>query len=156
MKNLALLAAAAAVGLFVAAAPLHAQNTQNAQDPAATAPAAPKTDRATRTTVRRSTKRATTGQTTQVTQTTQANINARNNARLNARLRTTERASVTTTVQPARLDGGVVRAVRSDNPLQAINPAAPAEYGSGQDVARHEPDDPFQRPQGLKLLVVEF
>ena len=49
-----------------------------------------------------------------------------------------------------------MRAVRSNNPLQAVNPFAPAEYGSGEQVTRHEPDDPFQRPQGLKLVVVEF
>ncbi len=149
MKTFALLAATAAFSLLTAA-PLCAQNTQNSQDPAATASAPPKTDQATRNAVRRSTRRATT------VQTTQAQITARNNAKLNARLRANERASVSTVNRAPRLDGGVVRAVRSDNPLQAVNPLAPAEYGSGEQVTRHEPDDPFQRPQGLKLLVVEF
>ena len=55
-----------------------------------------------------------------------------------------------------RTDGIIPRAIRSGNPLQMINPAAPAEYGSGQDVTRHEVDDPFQRPQGLKLYAIEF
>lgn len=55
-----------------------------------------------------------------------------------------------------RTDGIIPRAVRSGNPLQMINPAAPAEYGSGQDVTRHEGDDPFQRAQGLRLYAVEF
>ncbi len=55
-----------------------------------------------------------------------------------------------------RTDGIIPRAVRSGNPLQMINPAAPAEYGSGQDVTRHEAGDPSQRPQGLRLYAVEF
>jgi hypothetical protein len=56
----------------------------------------------------------------------------------------------------ARIDGAAVRAVRSGNPLQMINPAAPAEYGNGQDMVRREDNDPYQRPQGIKLFVVEF
>jgi hypothetical protein len=56
----------------------------------------------------------------------------------------------------ARVDGVVVRAVRSGHPLQMINPGAPAEYGNGQDMVRHEADDPNQRPQGIKLFTVEF
>jgi hypothetical protein len=55
-----------------------------------------------------------------------------------------------------RIDGAVVRAIRSGHPLQMINPAAPAEYGNGQDVVRHEANDPYQRPEGIKLFVVEF
>lgn len=53
-------------------------------------------------------------------------------------------------------DGSIPRAVRSGNPLQMLNPLAPAEYGGGQDVTRHEVDDPSQRAQGLKLYAVEF
>lgn len=55
-----------------------------------------------------------------------------------------------------RTDGVVVRAVRSGHPLQMINPGAPTEYGNGQDTVRHEANDPYQRPQGIKLFVVEF
>jgi hypothetical protein len=55
-----------------------------------------------------------------------------------------------------RIDGVVARAVRSGHPLQMINPGAPAEYGNGQDMVRHEANDPYQRPQGIKLFVVEF
>jgi hypothetical protein len=55
-----------------------------------------------------------------------------------------------------RVDGAVVRAVRSGHPLQMINPGAPAEYGNGQDMVRHEADDPYQRPQGIKLFAIEF
>ena len=149
MKNFALLATVA-LGLF-SAAPLYAQNTQNSQVTAdSPAPNNPKaaTDPTTKA-VRRSTRKSAT------VPTTQATISARNNARLNARARAAQQASFNAKLG-TRLDGGVVRAVRSDNPLQAINPLAPAEYGTGEQVTRHEPDDPFQRPQGLKLVVVEF
>ena len=152
MKNLALIATFA-LGLF-AAVPLHAQNTQNALDPSIGSPTpSPKaaTD-ATATAVRKSTRKPATAPTGQ---TSQATIRARNNARLNAQYRAAQTANIKASLAP-RLDGGVVRAVRSNSPLQAVNPFAPAEYGSGDAVTRHEPDDPFQRPQGLKLLVVEF
>ncbi len=86
-------------------------------------------------------------------------VNARNNAALNARLRrieTQSTRSITTTTPTSRIDGGVVRTVRSGNPLQMVNPFAPREYGNGTDVTRHEPDDPNQRPEGLKLFALEF
>lgn len=83
-------------------------------------------------------------------------FSSRNSARLDAQRRAAQRAEINRTAAPARVDGGVVRAVRSGNPLQMVNPAAPAEYGDGRDVTRHEVDDPFQRPQGLKLFAVEF
>ena len=88
-----------------------------------------------------------------------ATISARNNARLNAQRAASVRASNTATIAPARVDGSLVRtfkAVRYGNPLQMVNPAAPAEYGDGRDVTRHDVDDPFQRPQGLKLFAFEF
>ncbi len=55
-----------------------------------------------------------------------------------------------------RVDGSIPRAIRSGHPLQVINPLAPAEYGDGRDMVRREADDPYQRPRGLKLFVVEF
>ena len=55
-----------------------------------------------------------------------------------------------------RTDGVVPRAVRSGHPLQMVNPGAPVEYGDGQDMVRRETSDPYQRPQGIKLFVVEF
>ena len=85
-----------------------------------------------------------------------ASVNSRSSTRLEAQRRAAQRAAVGTTVAPARIDGSVVRAARSGNPLQMVNPAAPAEYGDGRDVTRHEVDDPYQRPQGLKLFAVEF
>ncbi len=72
---------------------------------------------------------------------------------LTKRLRTTKPAPPQ--LQP-RTDGIIPRAIRSGNALQMINPAAPAEYGNGNDMVRHEPSDPSQRPQGFKLLAIEF
>ena len=82
-----------------------------------------------------------------------------NNAAVTRRLRRIESNSrtITTAVpQRSRIDGGVVRTVRSRNPLQMVNPFAPKEYGNGNDVAFHNPDDAFQRPEGLRLYEVEF
>lgn len=51
-------------------------------------------------------------------------------------------------------DGIAVQLVKTDNPLQLINPAAPAQYGSPeQNVAR----DPMNgKVTGLKLFAVNF
>ena len=68
-----------------------------------------------------------------------------------------QRAAQTTFTTPAgRIDGVVARALRSNDPVQLLNPAAPATYGTGRDVTRHEVDDPYQRPQGIKLVTIEF
>ncbi len=60
------------------------------------------------------------------------------------------------TVQSNGTDGVVARTVRANDKFQMINPAAPDAYGTGRDVTRHEVDDPYQRPQGIKLVTVEF
>ena len=85
-------------------------------------------------------------------------VSTRNNTALTQRLRRIEREStVTKTVTPgSRVDGSVTRVVRSNNPLQMVNPFAPKEYGDGSDVTRREPEDPYQRPEGLRLFAVEF
>ena len=52
------------------------------------------------------------------------------------------------------LSGIAVQAVKTRNPLQLINPFAPAEYGSGWDnVVR---DTGTGNPVGLKVLAVGF
>ena len=53
-------------------------------------------------------------------------------------------------------DGSVVRAVRSGQPLQMINPFAPANFGDGSDMVNRNPEDPEQRPRGFKLLAFQF
>ncbi len=53
-------------------------------------------------------------------------------------------------------DGSVVRAVRSGQPLQMVNPFAPANFGDGSDMVQRDPADPDQRPRGFKLLAFQF
>ena len=101
----------------------------------------------------------TTNTTTRAKRTARQTVTARNNVALNQRLRRIEansRTITTATPQGTRIDGGVTRTVRSRNPLQMVNPFAPKEYGDGTDVTRREPEDPFQRPEGLRLFAVEF
>lgn len=62
-----------------------------------------------------------------------------------------------TTIAPTPgADGVVPRAIRSGNPLQMLNPFAPAEYGGGHDVVRHDDGDPYQNPRGIKLVAFTF
>jgi len=47
---------------------------------------------------------------------------------------------------PAIAPGGVVpRAVRGGNPLQMLNPAAPARYGTAQQSVMLKPEEPAKR-----------
>jgi hypothetical protein len=47
---------------------------------------------------------------------------------------------------PAIAPGGVVpRAIREGNPLQMLNPAAPARYGTAQQSVVLKPDEPGKR-----------
>ena len=47
---------------------------------------------------------------------------------------------------PAIAPGGVVsRAIREGNPLQMLNPAAPARYGTAQQSVTLKPDEPGKR-----------
>jgi len=50
--------------------------------------------------------------------------------------------------------GIVVQAIKADNPLQLLNPAAPEEYGNGEDSVTREPKT--GRINGLKLFSIEF
>ena len=52
--------------------------------------------------------------------------------------------------------GVIPQASRSGSPLQMINPFAPASYGSGAENTRREPNDPYGRAQGIKLVSIEF
>ena len=96
---------------------------------------------------------------TTTTRTTRRTVSTRNNAALTARLRRIEAQSqrnLEATAPRSSIDGSVTRAARSGNPLQMVNPLAPAEYGDGSDVTRREADDPYQKAQGLRLFVVNF
>jgi hypothetical protein len=54
------------------------------------------------------------------------------------------------------VDGSLARAARSGQPLQMINPFAPAKFGDGSDMVNRVPEDPEQRPHGFRLLAFEF
>lgn len=50
--------------------------------------------------------------------------------------------------------GALIQIIKANNPLQLINPFAPAEYGSGYDnVVRHPIDG---KATGISALSVEF
>jgi len=57
---------------------------------------------------------------------------------------------------PAREPGGVIpRAVRGGNPLQMLNPRAPARYGTAQQSVAVKPEDPGKW-NGIKLFEIYF
>ena len=54
----------------------------------------------------------------------------------------------------AAYSGIVVQAIKADNPLQLLNPAAPEEYGNGEASVMREPKT--GRVNGLRILAIEF
>ena len=42
------------------------------------------------------------------------------------------------------------------NKLQLLNPAAPPQYGSGQQVVVANPQDPKERPYAIRLFSIAF
>ena len=58
------------------------------------------------------------------------------------------------TVGNVTMSGIVASAMKADNPLQLINPAAPEEYGSGELNAVRDPID--HRVSGWKFLSFNF
>jgi hypothetical protein len=52
-------------------------------------------------------------------------------------------------------EGAVQVALRTGNPIQLINPAAPARYGNAQEHASHDPKDPGN-PKGIVLFAWTF
>ncbi|MEO8044233.1 MAG: hypothetical protein ABI674_04950 [Spartobacteria bacterium] len=48
-------------------------------------------------------------------------------------------------------EGAVQVALRTGQPIQLINPTAPAEYGNGHDRVSHDPKDPG-KPKGIVLF----
>jgi hypothetical protein len=61
-------------------------------------------------------------------------------------------------------EGALQRGVRVGNPVQMVNPAAPAEYGDGRDFVTDRDQDPGLRPNdtsrpfpiGLRLFSIRF
>ncbi len=54
----------------------------------------------------------------------------------------------------AAYSGIVVQAIKADNPLQLVNPAAPEEYGNGEASVTREPKT--GRVNGLRIFSIEF
>jgi hypothetical protein len=54
-----------------------------------------------------------------------------------------------------QVTGVIPRAIRSGNPLQMLNPFAPAKYGTAEENAVLDPDVPG-RGDGIKLFSVSF
>ena len=52
-------------------------------------------------------------------------------------------------------EGAVQLAIRTGQPIQLINPAAPAEYGNAQDRVSHDPNNPG-KPKGIVLFAWSF
>ena len=95
-------------------------------------------------------------QTTTTTSTTRANVSTTRATVSRGRTFTNRPRSSTVITLTPTTDGVVPRAIRSGSPLQMLNPFAPASYGNGQDTVRREPTDPYGRPQGIKLVSLEF
>ncbi|MEO5717072.1 MAG: hypothetical protein ABIR29_00695 [Chthoniobacterales bacterium] len=86
---------------------------------------------------------------------------------------TTTTATTTTTTRPGRVETvlpkprppsaapliptevAVQVALRTGQPIQLINPAAPAEYGNSQERVSHDPNNPG-KPKGIVLFAWSF
>ena len=77
---------------------------------------------------------------------------------------TTATGEVRTTIPKPRVpaaaplvptEGVVQVAIRQGNPVQLINPVAPARYGNGQEHVMHDPNDPG-KPKGISLFAWSF
>ena len=58
-------------------------------------------------------------------------------------------------ITPSARGGVVFTAVRNGNPLQMLNPAAPARYGNAQEHVSYDPAEPG-KPKGIKLFEWTF
>lgn len=66
--------------------------------------------------------------------------------------RVAQPAKGTTVISQNRMDGALVRTARFSNPLQALNPLAPREYGDGSEFVYYDEGDSYQRnPGGIPL-----
>lgn len=74
------------------------------------------------------------------------------------RARYTAKRDLDVVLQVPPAEGALQAAAREGNPVQALNPMAPASYGSGQRYVAYEENDPYlesrrgPRPNGLRLF----
>jgi hypothetical protein len=57
-------------------------------------------------------------------------------------------------LSPHKVSGVIPRAIAGGNPLQMLNPFAPAQYGTAAESVSVDPDVP--RIDGIKLLSISF
>ena len=59
------------------------------------------------------------------------------------------------TLSKQNISGGIPRAFRGGNPLQMLNPFAPAKYGTAEENVSLDPDVPGKW-NGIKLFSISF
>jgi hypothetical protein len=59
------------------------------------------------------------------------------------------------TLSEQTISGAIPRAIRGGNPLQMLNPFAPAKYGTAEENVSLDPDVPG-KGNGIKLLSISF
>jgi hypothetical protein len=77
---------------------------------------------------------------------------ARNSFESRQRARQTQRPA--TLYKPA-VSGVIPRAIRGGNPLQMLNPFAPAKYGTAEESVSLDPDVPGKW-NGIKFVSISF
>ena len=68
---------------------------------------------------------------------------------------TQKKATMPPPVYKDNTSGVIPRAVRGGNPLQMLNPRAPAQYGTAQESVSFDPDIPGKW-KGIKLFTFSF
>ena len=58
-------------------------------------------------------------------------------------------------ITPGQVGGVIPRALRGGNPLQMLNPRAPARYGTAEQSVTFHPDVPGKW-NGIKLFAITF
>lgn len=90
-------------------------------------------------------------------------------SRAQGELSTSTTTTTTTTVKPQTkvlndrpgaaayvpTEGAVQVAIRTHQPIQLFNPAAPARFGNAQEHVSHDPNDPG-KPKGIVLFAWSF
>jgi hypothetical protein len=59
------------------------------------------------------------------------------------------------TISQQAVSGVIPRAIRGGNPLQMLNPFAPAKYGTGEENVSLDPDVPG-KANGINLFSISF
>jgi hypothetical protein len=77
------------------------------------------------------------------------------NVRANPQVTIPAKPKAAPPLTPSARGGVVPTAIRNGNPLQMLNPRAPARYGNSQEHVTQDPNDPG-KPNGVKLFEWTF